>query len=512
MLALLLFACGDPEEEEPPIVDDTPDGVVVVLSPERLDFGSVELGTSALEEISITNKSASTLFLAELGADDDTIDVGAPGILTVESNRIATVEISWTPTAPESLSTNAWLRVGISPADLEDLTIPVTGTGDGPASEISHEEVDLGTVTVGCSESEILTVLNTGTTDLLIEDLTLDYAPEFTIVSDELPITVAPSEAAEIELVYTPSATQPTSTTLYIETNDPFAPMTTVAAQANGWIEADNTMYWEVSERQSLTILMNINEIAIYQTHASKLENSIETFFTYLDEFDVQFRMACFLNEDGIQRADVLYIDDTYTAEDSVDVFYDMLSGSSNYGDNDSNMYTLDNAVNENIDWLLEGEFEDSKLNLFAINDDADNSSGSATTYVTDWRDLKDDDDDVQVHAIGGTTTGACGSVPFYNFADAVTMTDGLFLDICAADWITYMEQVVEAFLGDIQQFELEGSPAASTIEIYWDSLPHTTGWTYDVDQNEIIFDSTDYPPNGTTLRVYYLMATECPE
>jgi len=509
---ILLLACGEPEDTGGPEVEEEEKGIDLVFSVDTVDFGSVELGSSGLQSLTITNKGDATAFLAEMGADDELVEVTAPGVLTIEPNRIANVDLSWTPETPGLLSTNAWFRAGSSPTNLEDHSIVVTGTADGPMATYSHTSADLGTVTVGCTETERIEVLNIGTLPLVIDDLTLDYAPEFEIVSEELPITIGANESTLIELVYTPVETQTTVTTLYITTNDPFAPQTTIPAEANGWIEADNEMYFEVTKRQPLTILMNINEIAIYQTHASKLEASIETFFLYLDEFDVEFRMACFLHENGTQVSEVLYIDETYDSEDSVDVFYDMLGGSSQYGDNDSNLQTLDNALNNSMDWLFEGVYADSKLNFFAINDDADTSPISPSVYVSEWQALKDDDEDVQVHAIGGTATGSCGSVQFRNFEDAVDETGGTFLDICASDWVSHMETIAEAFIGDIQQFELEGNPAASTIEIYWDGIPQLTGWEFDSSQNEVVFESTSYPPDGTTLRIYYIMATECPE
>ena len=511
MLTLLLIGCGEPDPEPLPEEEETEEGIVLTISPESVAFGSVELGSSGLAELALTNGGSSTLFLAELGSDDESLDVSAPGVLTIEPNRIATVEVAWTPMEPTTLAAQGWLRVGTSPTALEETTFAITGQADGPAAVYSSESVEIGQITVGCNGSDTIDVMNVGTTDLVIDDLAIDYAPEFAIVSEELPITVAPNETASIELLYTPTATQSTATTLYISTNDPFNPTQTIAASANGWIEADNEIYWEVVERQPITILMMINEIAIYQTHASKLAASIETFFTYLDEFDVQFRMACFLHENGTQHSSTLYIDETYDAEDSVDVFYDMLSGSSLYGDNDANMQTLDNALEESQDWLFEGVYENSKLNMFTINDDQDTSPLTGKVYVNNWRAWKDDDDDVQVHAIAGFYSNSCGAVYFSKYEEAIDETGGLFLDICASDWSSYMEQIVEAFLGDIQQFELTGSPAASTIEVYWDGIPQTSGWTYDSSQNEVQFDSTSYPPNGTTLRIYYLMATECP-
>ncbi|MCP4804596.1 MAG: choice-of-anchor D domain-containing protein [Proteobacteria bacterium] len=511
MIPILLLACGEEPEDSGVEVEEPTATFAYELTPDAVEFGSVELGTSGVQQVVLVNKGSASLFLAEFGASDERLDVDSGGVFSISPNSSATIDVTWTPNEPGSLVSDGWISLGSSPTSLEELAFAITGSADGPQIAVAEEALDLGTVTVGCQGEDSISILNTGTEALTITDLSMDYAPELLISHDELPVTIEPNNSFLIDVAFTPTATQSSSTTLYITSDDPFSEVLTVGIDGDGWIEAENEMTFEAKERQPITILMMINEIAIYQTHANKLKNSIETFFLYLDEFDVKFRMACFLHEDGTQYSETLYIDETYDSEDSVDVFYDMLSGSSLYGDNDANMSTLDNALNNSVDWLFEGEYADSKLNMFTINDDQDTSQLAGTVYVNNWRAFKDDDDDVQVHAIAGFPSNSCGAVYFSKYEEAIDETGGQFLDICASDWTMYMTTLVESFLGDIQQFTLEGSPAPSTIEVYWDGIEQFDGWEFDEDGNDIEFDPAQYPPDGTTVRIYYIMATECP-
>ncbi len=514
MLAILMLACGEVEDTGTPEVDDTPDTLSYSFDLETVDFGSVELGTSTLVELTLTNTGSGNLILGDFGAEDEAVEVTAAGVFSIKPDESALIELTWSPGEPGTLDTRAWFQVGDSPSNLGEETLPVVGSADGPDLELAVEAIDMGTVTVGCSQSETIELLNLGTTDMTISALSLDYAPEYTIVADELPITVRPNDYAAVELVYTPIQTTSNVTTLYIETDDPFEPVASISVDGSGWIEADNELYWEAKERQPITILMNMNEVAVTQYHAAKLENAVEVFFTTLDDFDVQFRMACFLNESGVHQSDTLYIDHTMEAEESIEIFYDMLSGTSQTSDNDFNMETLDAALDNSMDWLFEDEFEDSKLNFFTINDDADASrTNSPSGYLAKWRALKDDEENIQVHAIAGTTIpyGSCGDVYFSKYVENIDATGGVFLDVCEANWDSHMETIAEAFIGEIQDFELTGNPAASTIEVYWDGIPQFDGWTYDSEDNEVVFDQTSYPPDGTTVRIYYIMATECP-
>lgn len=512
MIALLLLACpAPPTEDSGTEVEEPAPTLAYTLTPEAVAFGAVELGTSGMQQVVLKNTGTAALFLADLGSDEPTLDVTSSGVISVPAGDSVTIDLTWTPEAPGTLATDAWIELGASPTSLEDLTFSVTGQSDGSSMVVSTGAVDFGTVTVGCSDTEGVVIQNLGTADLTITDLTLDFAPEVTLSHEELPLIIAPNSSTTVDIEFIPTATQSLATTLYITSDDPLMDVQTVSIDGAGFIEADNEIFYEAKERQPITILMNINEIAIYQTHASKLANSIESFFTYLDEFDVKFRMACFLHEDGTQYASTLYIDETFEADDSVDLFYDMLSGTSQYGDNDANMQTLDNALTNSVDWLFEGEYADSKLNMFTINDDQDTSPLSGAVYVSKWRAYKEEPEHIQVHAIGGFPSNSCGAVYFSKYEEAIDETGGQFLDICASDWSIYMETLVESFLGDIQQFELTGSPSASSIEVYWDGKAITSGWEYDPSANEVVFDSDEYPPDGTTVRVYYIMATECP-
>ena len=514
MLVILLMACGEVEDTGTPEVEEPLPDVAWSFDAEVIDFGSVELGSTGLAQVVLTNTGGDTLLLGDLGSMHEDVDITAPGVFTLKPDEEATLELSWSPGETGTLDTVVWLEVGGGPTDFELIEMDVTGQADGADLQLAVEAIDFGTVTVGCTGTETIELLNLGTTPLTLTDLSTDYAPEFELVHDELPLTIEPNGLASLEVIYTPVQTTSNVTTLYIETDDPFEPVASIAVDGAGWIEADNEMYWEAKERQPLTILMNINEIAIYQTHAGKLKNSIETFFEQLDEFDVKFRMACFLHESGTHQVETeTWIDDTMSYEESVDIFYEMLEGTSTYGDNDYNMQTLDAALEENEEWLFEGEFEDSKLNFFTINDDADASQLSASVYVNKWYGYKEDSEDIQVHAIAGVYEGGstCGEVYFNNYDDAISLTGGVFLDICESDWTDHMIDVANAFIGEIQQFELTGHPSASTIEVYWDGIPQFDGWEYDEEDNEVVFDQTSYPPDGTTVRVYYIMATECP-
>jgi hypothetical protein len=226
------------------------------------------------------------------------------------------------------------------------------------------------------------------------------------------------------------------------------------------------------------------------------------------------------MNEAGYVSGDIEYIDDTFTVEDAVDAATDMLDGSSMYGDNDTGLQTCLNALDEN-DWLWDDDlWTESRLNFMVVNSDVEQSPGNAEHYVDEYTNRKNETDgtgDFVVHGIAGPATmGGCRdkaegeyAEPSANLDDAADLTGGVFIDICS-DWNASVPDLIDAFTGTIEIFELTGNPAPWSIEVRIDGVELFEGWTYDEKTKQVVFDAATYPERGSTLRIDYLMAVSC--
>jgi hypothetical protein len=526
-MSLALLGCGQPsvrEGQEEPVSGD----VDLEVSPEDgLDFGSVPLGESAEQTLTIHNAGTSDVMVAEIRlSNPDTLAVHGFQSSKIRAGNGTEITVEWTPSETGDLLDDSLdLRVGVQLADLSDVDVPLSGTVSGPHLSLSESNVDLGTVLVGCAKTFKAVATNVGNEALEISAITLTDDREFALQDGagapvKLPIQLEPGESTDLDVVYTPMDEHDVSTTLQIESNDALAATTNLRVDATGKIDASNTMTWTVTGPQAVAVIINVNQWTLQSNFSDDMDDFLPELFKELRGAGVSFRFGIVMSEEGSVSGDIPYIDESFSVDDAVDAANDMLDGSSMWGDNDTNLDTLLNALDadENA-WLWEDDFwTESRVNLMSINNDTEQSPGNAEHYVESYQDYKNEADgtgDVVVHGIAGPA-GGCHVGDEYaenaqNLRDAIDLTDGVFIEICD-DWNKSIPDLIDAFTGTIETFELTGNPAPWSIEVRVDGAQLFTGWTYDEKTQQIVFDDATYPARGSTLRIDYLMAVTCKE
>ena len=96
-----------------------------------------------------------------------------------------------------------------------------------PAISVLPEGIDLGSVTVGSSAAQTLTIMNTGSADLDIYSINIEGtdAPMFNAAAEtclNLTPVIAPGEDCTISITFSPSSTGIKSADLSIESGDPY--------------------------------------------------------------------------------------------------------------------------------------------------------------------------------------------------------------------------------------------------------------------------------------------------
>jgi len=156
---------------------------------------------------------------------------------------------------------------------------------------------------------------------------------------------------------------------------------------------------------------------------------------------------------------------------------------------------------------------EDATLNLVGVSDEPEQSVNNYTYYVALFQSLKDDPDDVVIHAIGGNYPSGCGSAAAYTgFYEATVATGGMFLSICALDWGEHLELLAEGSTADLSSFELGQYPVPDTIVVEVDGSTTTVGWSYDPSTNAVDFDADYVPEGGSTVVIHYALFGNCEE
>ena len=513
---------------QPPSGKDGPEDVAgevdLALDPVALDFGSVRLGESAEQSLTIHNNGSSDVLVAELWlSDQDTLAVTGFGSPKIRAGTDEQVTVAWTPSEPGDLVDGSLtLRVGTRLDALSDLVVPIVGTPSGPHLTISESTGNLQTVFVGCTRTFQTIATNDGTEALDIYRITLTDDQEFSLEDGAgapltLPLRIEPGLSTPIDVVYAPREEHLATTTLQIQSKDALAPMTTVRVDGTGEIDASNRMELTVEGQQAVTAILQFNWFALSAVRG-RVDDFLPALFEGLEDAAVSYRLAIVMSTTGEVTGDVDYIDDSFTVDEAVAAADEMLDGATGT-DNDAGLQTCLNAIEQNEDWLLDDDdlWLDSRLNLMVINYDVEQSPGDAEHYIKLFEEYKDLSD-LAVHGIagkpmtGGCSTGGVSASPSQNLWDATDMTGGVFISFCDSDWTTSVPALIDGFTGTIETFVLEGNPAPWSIEVRIDGIQVFDGWMYDEKTQEIVFDAATYPERGALLRVDYLMATDCPK
>jgi uncharacterized repeat protein (TIGR01451 family) len=147
----------------------------------------------------------------------------ASGLLDVPAGGFCTIGITFTPAATGDRSASLVL----TNSSVEGTqTLSLTGAGINPAVSLGAASLDFGQQVVGTtSQPMTITVANTGTTDLIVQDaaVTGDFAADATGCTA---LPVPPGQTCAISVTFSPTATGTRSGTLSITSNAASSPDT----------------------------------------------------------------------------------------------------------------------------------------------------------------------------------------------------------------------------------------------------------------------------------------------
>ncbi len=225
----------------------------------EIDLGSVLIGNSSTETITISNTGSANLQVSSLTTSDQVFMVYPPSFtLAPEASRLVTV--SFTPI--NQGTKNAELTIVSNSSD-DDNVINLTGYGMEASAEIyaSTSTLDFSTVNVGDSSEISFTIYNQGTGLLRITNIYSDH-PDFLSLSNpsqDRPINVQPGANKDITVRYSPSGNNIDSAILTISSNavntdeleiqmsgsGVYVPQIEVDKNSLDWFILDNTLIYD---------------------------------------------------------------------------------------------------------------------------------------------------------------------------------------------------------------------------------------------------------------------------
>jgi hypothetical protein len=196
----------------------------LAASPTSLSFGNLAVGSTASQSITLSNTGNGSVSVSQIsvsGAGFSTSGLTLP--LTLAAGQMAQFSVTFAPTTSGSLSATATVT---SNATNSPDSISLTGTGVQPAISVVPASVAFGNLTVGVTNTQTLTIKNTGTANLIVSQANLSGSG-FSFTGVTLPLTLAPNASTTATLSFTPISAGAVSGGLSLVNNSPTSPLAT---------------------------------------------------------------------------------------------------------------------------------------------------------------------------------------------------------------------------------------------------------------------------------------------
>ena len=192
------------------------------LNPSSVAFGSVKVGSSQTNSVTLSNAGGSDLTVNQAtlsGAGFSTSNLALP--LTLHAGGTASLSVTFAPTATGSFTG----KVTFTNSDSSNVVLPILGTGIA-AGQLSPNPSSLafGSVQVGNSSSQSETLTNTGGTSVTISQATAS-GTGFSVTGLTLPTTLAVNQSVTFNVGFAPTTSGAVSGTVAIVSDATGSPL-----------------------------------------------------------------------------------------------------------------------------------------------------------------------------------------------------------------------------------------------------------------------------------------------
>lgn len=508
VVLLAAIATGCPSDNEVKEVDSDPNGndnlPQIQITPDELYYDELDAGQSQTLSFTVGNVGAAELEVASMtlyGASSFQI-LTSTGAFTLAPTQTIDVQVSFSPQGPEE---RAQIEILSNDVGNPQALVDLEGTGRYPELRIQPDPLDFGSVLLGCSRSETISLTNVGRAPLEISALAL-VGEGFTFEDPGFPRTVEVGEALDLEVLFTPTEAIAYAGELAVTSNDLVA--TQYATQTARGTEdgAITEEFWQGDGPWERTdILFYVDQSGSMADDHRRLQENFADFAGRLDELEMDWQVMVATKDTGCHNGIII---DAETPS-AVEAFMDAVDGRG--GDlTEAGLMVAEAALEESVAGGCNEGFlrEGSKTMVVLVSDETDQSPGG---WEVRTRHIVEAAPTASVTAIAGDVPEGCRTAEAgFGYHEASVSTGGAFLSICSNDWTDYFETIADlSATGRIDTFYLESTPDAATISVEVDDLP-ADGWTYDADANAVVFDAESVPESGSHIVVDYLLGGDC--
>lgn len=501
MLLLLLLACVGEHGFTPTPKDPLATAPIIVLDPPTLDFGALPLGEELVLPLTVTNLGATNLEVASLAVR------GAAAFTVVEPTTEAllapdastTFTVRFTPLNPEDIGS---LEVVSDDPVRPVVTASLTGRALVPELRVFPDPLPFGDVPVDCTATQVLHVQNAGLTDLVLSTVASDSAA-FTVDGASAAATLAPGDERLFEVSFTPTAANPYAGAVYVSSND-MAGFRSVVTEGAGTSDAAMEDVFQQGEQHfdKTDILLYVDGSNSMADDQENLTENFGAFVVALAEAEMDWQLIVVTGDDGCHNGPIFDLSNINTA----DLLEAVRGPAGTWSEAGLTLaYTaLVDRASCNATFLR----DDARTTVILVSDEPEQSPRPVVESVGR---IRAEAPTATLHAIAGDVPDGCVSAePGTGYDEAAALTGGAFLSICDADWGAYFRAIAERVASDqTDTFPLSAWPDPATIDVRVEGEA-AVGWTWDADQNAVVFAADHWPAPGVTVTVDYRIDAVC--
>ncbi len=522
LLPSLLLACNEYEiKPDPDLVDGVDeDGVPdILVDPSLIAFGAMDVGggATAIQTVTVTNEGTVALQIQEMSLADSegavAYTLSAIGAVLVPAGSSTAFTVTFEPLSAAEYVSQVLIKS--NDPDEPQVAVDLTGSGQAPVISLSPTPLDYGTMYIGCELASSITVSNVGNAPLVVSDFDYVSASDDLYFDDNeathgaLPWTIPAGSSLDVYVSYAPLDDYADEGFLTVSSNDPFQPEAQAHQSGGGALYGANLDLFEQPIRGSSDILFVIDNSCSMSNEQSSLQTNFAYFAAGLVALDLDYQLAVITTDNPAFQGEIIGLDTDDIENEFITQAGVGIGGSGTEMPTEMAYQSTQSGGDSGpgSDFLR----DDSMLSMIFVSDEPDSSPSSWSTYLSHFESVKSDSDDFIAHAISGDWPGGCsGSSATNNVYELTVATGGLYLSVCATDWASHLEALVEGSVEDLSSFELTAWPVPETIVVRIDGVTTTTGWEYNSTGREIEFEESYVPEGGSTIEVEYALFGDC--
>ncbi len=288
----------------------TPEAASISVAPTSIKFGSVGIGGTASQSVTISNGGGSSLTITQ--ASTTAAGVNITGIslpLMIGAGKQATFDVVFSPKAAGTLSADVSIMSDLSSSPS---MVSLSGTGMAATALLTStsSSLNFGTVALGKSGALSATLTNAGNSSITVSKVTVSGA-RYSASGVSAGLILAPGQSATLDVAFSPLAAGVLPGSVSVASNATNSPET-ISLSGDGAQTASPA----VSHSVQLTWTSSTSAVAGYDVYRSevsggpytKLDSSIVATDSYTDSNvlagQTYYYVVTSVTSAGVQSAD----------------------------------------------------------------------------------------------------------------------------------------------------------------------------------------------------------------